>query len=433
MQKMNTDIILLGLNHKTAPVEVREKYALKDYPLGEISSHFSPQVLKEILILSTCNRVEFLGVGQKEKIIPGILRFWANICQGSEKELGNYVYIYQDLTAIKHVFKVASSLDSLVVGEPQILGQLKTAYRKALEAGTCKTILNRLMHKAFFTAKRVRTETQIASKAVSISYAAVKLAQKIFGNLSQASALLIGAGEMAELAALHLLHSGVKQIYIVNRTLSNAQELAKRFKGKAIPYSDLDKILIQADIVISSTGAPHTIITSKQVKAIIKKRKYQPMFFIDIAVPRDIDPDLNQLDNVFLYDIDDLQEIVEENMVSRQEEAKKAEAIIEEETIKFKEWLQKLELAPTIKELMQKGEALAQKEAEKTSKKLNLSPQEAKQLQVMAKALVKKLYANPISFLKKTQQSTSSLDYLDLFRKIFNLDENKHFYHKKNQ
>ncbi|SDN90382.1 glutamyl-tRNA reductase [Desulfonauticus submarinus] len=425
LSKMKKNIILIGLNHKTAPVEIREKYALSSYSPKEHNLLLNSKSLEEYLILSTCNRVEILAIGgAKDKILQELFSFWVNFCNGSLEELQQHIYIYQDLEAIRHLFTVAASLDSMVVGEPQILGQLKTAYRQAVKAHTAKVILNRLLHKSFSVAKRVRTETNIASSAVSISYAAVKLAQKIFGNLKHSVALLIGAGEMAELAALHLLNNGVKNILVANRTFERAKELAIKFKGKAVNYNNLIQTLTHVDIIISSTGAPYTILQAKEVKTILKKRKYRPMFFIDIAVPRDIDPDVNQLENVFLYDIDDLKEVVEENLASRKEEAKRASLIIEEEVEKFKIWLNSLDITPTIKELMSKGEQIAYKELYKTLKKLHLSPQEQKHIETLALSLVKKLYTDPIIFLKRRQQEEDTITkYIDALRKMFNLDE----------
>lgn len=421
---MKRNILLIGLNHKTAPVEIREKYALANYNYEQNLLKTS-NYLKEYLVLSTCNRVEILCVGHpKDKVLTEILNFWVKLSKGNKEELEKYLYIYQDLKAIKHLFTVASSLDSLVVGEPQILGQLKDAYRLAVKENTTKVILNRLLHKAFSVAKRVRTETQVSSSAVSISYAAVKLAQKIFGQLNQSTVMLIGAGEMAELAALHLLNQGVKNILVANRTLSKGQELAQKFKGKAIPFSSLQEHLVNTDIVISSTGAPHTILQAKDLKPILKKRKFKPMFFIDIAVPRDIDPDINMLDNVFLYDIDDLKEVVEENLASRQKEAQKAQFIIEEEVYKFKSWLDNLTITPTIKELMLKGEEIAYKELRKTLKKINLSSKEEKYIEVMVKSIVSKLYQDPILFLKRRQLEEGTVEkYIDSLRKMFNLDD----------
>lgn len=245
----------------------------------------------------------------------------------------------------------------MILGEPQILGQLKTAYRNAVEKGVARVIVNRLLHKAFSVAKRVRTETAIASSAVSISYAAVELARKIFTDLSNHRALLIGAGEMAELAATHLLSAGVRDITVVNRTLAKGEELARQFKGRAMPFEELHQALLETDIVISSTGSPTAIIRARDMKDVLRQRRHKPIFFIDIAVPRDIDPDINGLDNIYLYDIDDLKEVVEENLAGRQQEAQKARTIVTEEVNAFMRWRDGLALQPTIVALLDQGNA----------------------------------------------------------------------------
>ena len=335
---MEQQIYLIGLNYRTAGVEVRERFALTDHcskdtwaiplrPSGENDS--AETTLDEALILSTCNRVEILAVGQGD--VPGlILEAWASAKNRKAVELAPYVYIHKGREAIAHLFTVASSLDSMVLGEPQILGQLKGAYRKATLAGTTKTIINRLLHKSFSVAKRVRTETGIAASAVSISYAAVELAKRIFGDMGQYQAMLIGAGEMAELAATHLIQAGISNVKVANRTYQRAKELAAEFKGEAVPFEHLFEHLADVDIIISSTGSPEAIIRARDIKDVLKRRKYRPMFFIDIAVPRDIDPDVNNVDNVYLYDIDDLKEVVEENLAHRRVEAEKAQGILAE-------------------------------------------------------------------------------------------------------
>ncbi|HKI80721.1 MAG TPA: glutamyl-tRNA reductase, partial [Pseudodesulfovibrio sp.] len=346
---MNKQIILIGLNHRTAGVEVREKFALTDVENFEqgLMAHCPVQ---ECLALSTCNRVEIVAVAQKVPVpvaMDAVVQYWAGVCNGSPEQLMDNIYQYSELDAVRHIFTVASSLDSMVMGEPQILGQLKDAYRAAVDNGTAKTIVNRLLHKSFSVAKRIRTETAIASSAVSISYAAVELARKIFGDLKPTRAMLVGAGEMAELAAMHLLRNGVKEIIIANRTLSRAKTLAANLGGEPIQIETMPDRLHEVDIVISSTGSPVAVIKSKDVKAVLRKRKNKPMFFIDIAVPRDIDPDVNTLDNVYLYDIDDLKEVVDENMAQRQEEASKARAVVDLETETFGNWLNSLNIQPT--------------------------------------------------------------------------------------
>ncbi len=427
-------IVLIGLNHKTAPVELRERLATSNNNeiLGQLIQ--LPPV-KEALFLSTCNRIEIIITTEEkhEIIIKAIKDFLAQYNQIDLNEFGNSIYTYLDADAVKHLFLVASSLDSMVIGEPQILGQIKEAYRRSLEQRVVGPILNRLLHKTFSVAKRVRTETELAHHAVSISYAAVELAKKIFGDLRGKLILLIGAGEMAELAVRHLLGSGVKDIVIANRTLERAVELSKEFNGRPILLAEISDYLSWTDIVISSTSAPHFLIYYDHVKRAMRQRKNRPIFFIDIAVPRNIDPKLNELDNVYLYNIDDLQDITEINKHVRQKEAQKAERIVEEEVIRFKWWLETLEAVPIIVLLKKKLEEIRQKELSKTLKQLNhLSNEDKEAIEVMTSAIVKKVLHDPITFLKKREERPKVDLYLDLARKLFNLDEisKEEDYHK---
>ena len=290
-------------------------------------------------------------------------------------------------------------------------------------AGTTKTIINRLLHKSFSVAKRVRTETGIAASAVSISYAAVELAKRIFGDMSQYQAMLIGAGEMAELAATHLIQSGISSVQVANRTYERAKELAAEFKGEAVPFEQLFDRLANVDIIISSTGSPEAIIRARDIKDVLKRRKYRPMFFIDIAVPRDIDPDVNNLDNVYLYDIDDLKEVVEENLAHRRVEAEKAQAIVDEEVEAFTFWLDSLDLQPTIVDLLSHFETHAQEELYRTLKRLGPVDQATREaLEAMLHGLVRKLSHEPITFLKEAQSEPSSRN-VELIRRMFGLDE----------
>jgi Glutamyl-tRNA reductase len=300
---------------------------------------------------------------------------------------------------------------------------MKDAYRKALEYKSTGLFLNKIIHRCFFTAKRVRTETGLGGGAVSVSYAAVILAKKILGSLSDKTVLLIGAGEMAELACTHLLTHGASKILIANRTLSKAVELAEKFKGKAYHLSELKEVLTQADIVISSTGAEGFVITKDLVASILRARKYRPLFIIDIAVPRDVEPEVNSLENVYLYNIDDLQAVVAENLKHRQAQALRAQVIIEEEVLKMKRWLAELSLHPTIRRLTEKIEAIRKKELEKTLKRLqNLSPDDVKALEVLTQSLVQKILYYPIKFLKEGYHEDGRLA-VSLIREIFELDE----------
>lgn len=425
---MDKIIYLVGLNHRTAGVDVREKFALTNLTEFE-TGLLSTCRLREVMALSTCNRVEILAVADRatcrEMDMPEAIRaHWAASCQGPLDVLRQHTYAHEALDAVSHLFCVAASLDSMVMGEPQILGQLKGSYRKAVEAGTARVITNRLLHKAFSVAKRVRTETAIASSAVSISYAAVELAKKIFGELSGKTAMLVGAGEMAELAATHLLTSGIEKLYITNRTYARAQELAKTMHGEAIFFEDMVERLKDVDIVISSTGSPTAIIRAKDIREVLKKRRNRAMFFIDIAVPRDIDPDVNGLDNVYLYDIDDLKEVVEENMANRRDEAVKARAIVDMETQAFSMWLTSLALQPTITDMLGRAETVAERELAKTLKRLgNVDDDTRQALEVLVHSVSRKLLHEPITFLKRrTREEGSSERFIDITRRIFNLD-----------
>jgi glutamyl-tRNA reductase len=424
---MNKQIILIGLNHRTAGVEVREKFALTDVENFEqgLMAHCPVQ---ECMALSTCNRVEIVAVVRKGPVaeaMDAVIQYWAGICNGSAELLLENIYQYSDLEAVRHIFTVASSLDSMVMGEPQILGQLKDAYRSAVDKGTAKTIVNRLLHKSLSVAKRIRTETAIASSAVSISYAAVELARKIFGDLKPTKAMLVGAGEMAELAAMHLLRNGVREIIIANRTLSRAKALAATLGGEPIQIETMPDRLHEVDIVISSTGSPVSVIKAKDVKAVLRKRKNKPMFFIDIAVPRDIDPDVNTLDNVYLYDIDDLKEVVDENMAQRQEEAGKARAVVDLETETFGNWLNSLNIQPTIVDLVGNSEEVAMRELAKTLKKIGpVDDMTRNALERLVLSIAHKSLHEPICFLKRrTQEEGSAERFIDLARRMFNLDD----------
>lgn len=423
---MNQEIYLIGLNHKTADVGIRERYALTGCDPRGTGLIQDPGPISEIMILSTCNRVEFLAVGDNTAGIQDrILDFWARHCGQPRRDLDEHTYCHQGAEAVDHLFTVASSLDSMILGEPQILGQLKNAYRLALEKGTAKVIINRLLHKAFSVAKRVRTETAIASSAVSISYAAVELARKIFTDLSKHGALLVGAGEMAELAATHLLSAGVRDITVVNRTLAKGEELARQFGGRAMPFEDLGRALLEADIVISSTGSPTAIIRARDMKDVLRKRRNRSIFFIDIAVPRDIDPDVNNFDNVYLYDIDDLKEVVEENLADRQQEATKAKAIVSEEVATFLRWRDGLALQPTIVDLLDQGEDIARRELRRSIKQLgpNPDPQMVAILERLASSICHKIYHEPISYLKRRSlEEGSAQRFIHNARRMFNLD-----------
>ena len=422
---MRHDIVLVGLNHRTAGVDVRERFALAEHCAPDTWAVPTADALSEALILSTCNRVELVGVGaNSDKVREHLLRSWAGARHAEPEDLAPYLYEYTGNEAVRHLFSVASSLDSMVLGEPQILGQLKQAYRRSVESRATGVILNRLLHKAFSVAKRVRTETAVAANAVSISYAAVELARRIFGDMPTHRALLVGAGEMAELAAMHLLQAGIDEIVVVNRTRERAVELAKRFHGRAAGFEELGARIAEADIVITSTGSPEPVIRARDLRAVLRTRKNRPMFFIDIAVPRDIDPDVNGLDNVYLYDIDDLREVVEENLAGRREEAAKAEAILDEEVALFSRWLESLESQPTIVELVRRGERAAEEELARTLKRLGpLDEGQRAAITAMAHAIAHKLNHAPLMFLKEEGMAREGAPArVNLVRRVFGLD-----------
>ncbi|HTG81316.1 MAG TPA: glutamyl-tRNA reductase [Geobacteraceae bacterium] len=418
------NIVVVGLSHKTASVDIREKVAFApnhmEKPLRELVA--LPD-LTEAVIVSTCNRVEIYAT--THDVAGGMARlkrFLADYHAISLETLEPHLYSHHGEAAIRHVFRVASSLDSMVVGEPQILGQIKTAYGYAAEFRSSGIILNRFLHKAFSVAKRVRTETRIASSAVSVSFAAVELAKKIFGDLTDKTVMLIGAGEMCELAAKHFLNSGVRGVMVTNRTYERAVRLAEEFGGRPVNFEDFIDQLHKADIILSSTGATHFIIGHKDVEEVIRRRKLKPMFFIDIAVPRDIDPKVNDVENVYLYDMDDLQGVVATNLEQRGKEAEKAEQIIDQEIGQFFKWLSSLEVTPTIVALRSRFEEIRRAELEKTlAGWKELSPDAQKRLEACTAAIVNKLLHPPTSLLKKTGQGGRTDLYVDALRQLFEL------------
>jgi glutamyl-tRNA reductase len=398
-------IFVVGLNHNTADVEVREKVAFNGSRLEEGLRRFMelPEV-EEAVILSTCNRVElYANVKDTIKASESIKAFLSDFHDINRSLLDKSLYLYDDINAIRHIFRVASSLDSMVVGEPQILGQLKEAFEFALDKKTTGILLNRLMKKAISVAKRVRRETRIAENAVSISFAAVELAKKIFTDLSEKAFMLLGAGEMAELAARHLMSNGVKEVIVANRSYGRACELAKEFNGKPVKLDDFLREMVHSDIVICSTGAPHYILLKEQMQRVMKERKQRPVFLIDISVPRNIDPKINDLDNVYLYNIDDLQGIVDANMFERKKEAEKAEKIIEEEIEPFLKWLSSLDSVPTIVALREKAEEIKREEFEKLMNRLpDLDENRERLSNVWSQQLSTSLSIHPLRLLKKT-------------------------------
>jgi glutamyl-tRNA reductase len=424
---MTVRIVNIGMNHESAPVELRECMANnRESSSLALSCMRESEWIKEGLFLSTCNRVEAIyTTDYPEEAKKTILSIFSRLGNISEERFMSNIYIYENSEALKHIFRVASSLDSMVVGEPQILGQIKEAYHQA--AGVEKTtgvILNRLMHRAFHVAKRVKTETGISEAAVSISYAAVELAKKIYYSLEGKKVLLVGSGEMAELAARHLMGNGIESLIVANRSFNKAVQIADLFRGKAVFFEEMETYLLEVDIVITSTSSMDFVISYDMVRNSLRKRRNHPLFFIDIAVPRDVDPRVNKLENIYLYDIDDLKEVVEENTVQRKEEALKAERIVQEEVIRFEKWLKTLDVVPTITALKDKIESIRRSEIGKSLPALgDLTPSQIRAIDSLTASLVGKIMNDPIVVLKGKADGKSRDIYLDVTRKLFNLDK----------
>jgi glutamyl-tRNA reductase len=413
-------LAIVGVSHKTAPVEVRERLAFNSEALRHaLTSLVGRQEITEAIILSTCNRVEVVAESPDDRLIR---EFLCEFHQIPQEAVSKHIYSFRNTDAIRHVFRVAASLDSMMIGEPQILGQVKEAYRIAEDAGTVGMNLSALMNRAFAVAKKVRSETGISQSAVSISYAAVELARKIFGDLTGKTVMIIGASKMGELAAKHLKRNGVSSVLVTNRTFERAVELAQVFEGAALPFEHLTEHMDRADIVISSTGAPHFVISKALAEQVIHKRKNKPMFFIDIAVPRDIDPTVNEIDNAFLYDIDDLQQVIDANLKERLKEALKAEEIVDLEVQAFCRKMQSREVVPMIVQLRDTLEKVRREEIERNRRHLkDLTPEQQAGVDQITRSLVNKILHTPIEQLKEMAHDPDGPDFADFMRKIFNL------------
>lgn len=420
------EILVLGLSHKSAPIEIRERLFVpeRDLPkplemLGEASE------IAERMLVTTCNRVEVYAVteGPVEQAAAAITECLARYHNLEQKSFADKLYTYAAGEAVRHVFRVASSLDSMVVGEPQILGQIKGAYAAARAQEAAGVILTNLLEQAFHVAKRVRTETAIASSAVSISSAAVELARKIFGDLAGRTVLILGAGEMAELALRHLLDDGVRSVLVANRTHDRAVALAQQFHGRAVTYESFQQEMVAADIVISSTAAPHIILKKEDVQAIILQRRHRPIFLIDIANPRDIDPACNDIDNVYLYNIDDLQAVVAANLKERQREAERAETIIDREVEVYLNWLRQQDVVPTIVSLRTRVEQIRSAELSKALGRMgDLTPEQREVVAAMSTALVNKILHQPMTELRRRAVHQEGHLYTTVLRRLFGLE-----------
>jgi glutamyl-tRNA reductase len=416
---------LIGVNHKSAPVEVRERLALPDSRLADACKRLTEQLgVEEGMILSTCNRVEVLARTTNGK--ADLRGFIGQFFSLDPAELDRYFYEYREQDMVRHVFRVTSSLDSMVVGEPQILGQVKEAYAVARAVGSVNSQLDSLLTRAFAVAKRVRTETAVGSSAVSVASVAVELAKKIFGSLHGRHVYLVGAGKMSELAARHLLAHGAASIFVANRTYDRAVQLARKFSGKAIVFEQLYETCDRADIVITSTGAPHAIFRREHGELFLARRRNRPMFFIDIAVPRDVDPEVNKLDGIFVYDIDDLQQAVSAHVADRKKEAERAEAIVANEVERFQARLQTLEVVPTIVSLQDHLETIRQAEIDRVRGRLGeLSPDQELAVDVLTKGIINKIMHTPITTLKTAARESEATTVIDLVRRLFNLQDKK--------
>ncbi|MGF6948223.1 glutamyl-tRNA reductase [Neobacillus sp. B4I6] len=418
--------LVIGINYKTAPVEIRERLSFNEADLAEaIKKLNTKKSILENIILSTCNRTEIYAVVDQlhtgRYYIKEFLSEWFGI---EQKEFSPFLFVYEDDGAVDHLFNVTCGLNSMVLGETQILGQVRTSFMLAQEVGTTGTVFNHLFKQAVTVAKRAHSETDIGANAVSVSYAAVELAKKIFGSLANKHVLIFGAGKMGELAAQNLHGNGVKKVTVINRTYEKAQDLAHRFSGKARSLAELEKSLAEADILISSTGAKDFVISKEMMVKVEKKRKGKPLFMVDIAVPRDLDPRIAELENVFLYDIDDLEGIVEANLQERKKAAEKIMLMIEKEIVEFKQWLGMLGVVPVISALREKAHVIQSETMVSLERKLpNLSERDLKVLNKHTKSIINQLLKDPILQAKELAARPDANQAMDLFMKIFNIEE----------
>ncbi|HBB86638.1 MAG TPA: glutamyl-tRNA reductase [Blastocatellia bacterium] len=420
-------IVLVGLNHKSTPLAVRELLALSDDACATgLRSLVDGEIVREGLIVSTCNRVEVLtetAAGRLTETTERIIEFLTRANDLPRSQFEKDLYQHTDDQAVRHLFRVASSLDSMVVGEPQVLGQVRRAYSIALEVGTTGRILNRLVHHAFRVAKRVRTETGIAANAVSISYMAVELGKKIFDSFAGRTALLIGAGEMAELAARHLVNAGVSNVLLANRSEEPARALATELGGTPVPFNRLTEHLSQADIVICSTAADNYVVTERMMRAASAKRRNRPVFFIDISVPRNIDPAIGKIPNVFVFDIDDLESVVSSNIREREREAQRAELIVESEIMQFQQALRALETGPAIGALKQMFQDIARHEFKRQRNRLGpLTAEQESGIESLLLSTVNRL-SHPMLSQMRHLSDASDAEIIEAWRDIFGLED----------
>jgi glutamyl-tRNA reductase len=413
-----------GLSHKNAPVALRERLALDEDKLRELLRDLlAAGSLREAVVVSTCNRVELYGVADAAG--PARASAFARLCRHrgvDPASVESLLYTHEEEDAIRHAFRVAASLDSMMIGEPQILGQVKDAFALAQACETVGPALHTLFTQAFAVAKRVRTETEIARHAVSVSFAAVELAKKIFAGLGGRAVLLIGAGKMGELAAKHLVEQGAFPVYVANRTWARAQEMARALSGTAVPFDDLATPLAAVDIVVTSTGAPAPIVTRAHVERVMHGRGARPLFLIDIAVPRDVEPGVDGIEGVYCYDIDDLKQVVDANIRERLREAQRAEALVEREVAKFRARLGDVEVIPTIVSLRERLEEIRRAEVKRTLSRLpDATPETRAAIEAMSASLINKILHAPITKLRESSRAGAHRSWLEVVHELFGL------------
>lgn len=415
-------LFAVGLSHRTAPVELRETVDFSRAGAADALAALSARgVGPEIVILSTCNRAEIYAVAGPEAP-DAAARFFAEYHEVPLARLTDHLYVKRGPDAARHLFRVAAGLDSLVVGEPQILGQVKSAYATASDHGFTGAVTNRLFHTAFGVGKRVRSETGLSEGAVSVSYAAISLARKIFGNLADLSVLVLGAGGMAKLTGVHLKAQQVRQITIASRTLAVAQNLARQLEGRAVPWEHVSEAIGAADIVITATGASQPVLTRASLQEVMRPRRQRPLFIIDIGVPRDVEPGAGDLDQVFLYNIDDLQSIVKENLTRRSEELERAEAIVHEEVERFTGWLHSRDVIPTVVALRERFESIRRAEVARLEAKLaGLPPEAHDRLDEITRLIIEKLLLVPTEQLKMVRDESTAAAYAEALTRLFDL------------
>ncbi len=419
-------LVLVGLNHRSAPLEVREQLGFSEAELpAALERLVQGGPVEEGVIVSTCNRVEIVARAKDRHAAAAAVKdFLAREHGVSLDEVDKFTYELGEAEAVRHLFRVVSGLDSMVLGEPQILGQVKRAYEVAREAGATGAVLDHLLQQGLSAAKRVRTDTGISRHAVSIAFAAVELAKKIFGDLGGRSALLLGAGKMTELAARHLVANGVSRVVVANRTYSRAAALAEKFSGEAVNWDAGFSFLERVDIVVTGTAAPEPIITKAIAQKAVRARRSRPLFLIDIAVPRDVAPEVNDLDNVYLYDIDDLQGVVDQNLDERRRQAEVAAGMIEGEVDSFCRWRQSLDLGPTIAALRERLHGIGKSEIERFRRRLGaLTPEQQQVVEELTRSVIQKVLHHPIRHLKGCASNGQGSDVAGLYRRIFDVSD----------